>query len=98
MQKITEAANEKNHQIVGLKVLIFWLQYIAMYFADLKFPNKESVTTQAFAFSRFRTDIKWKFNLQHACKNFYSQEIIYLFHIKYKLLQFIHKTVDASHL
>ena len=25
-----------------------------MRFADIKFPNKESVTTQAFAFSRFK--------------------------------------------
>ena len=33
---------------------MFRLHYITMYFADIKFPNKESVTTQAFVFSRFK--------------------------------------------
>ena len=32
------------------------------------------------------------------CKKLYSKEIIFLFHVKYKLLPFIHKTVNVSHL
>ena len=30
-------------------------------------------------------------------KNLYRKETIFLFHIKCKLLQFIHKTVDVRH-
>ena len=48
MQKIDKAAIRKNQQIVSSKVLIFCLNY----FADIKFTNKESVTTQVFVFSR----------------------------------------------
>ena len=33
---------------------MFRLHYITMYFADIKFPNKESMTIQSFAFSRFK--------------------------------------------
>ena len=32
---------------IGLKVLIFRVHYIKMYFADIKFPYKESVRPQA---------------------------------------------------
>ena len=39
------SAIEKNLQIEGLKILIFQLYYITMYIADIKFPNKQSVTT-----------------------------------------------------
>ena len=39
---------------LGLKVMIFWLHYITMDSVDIKFPNKEAVTTQVFAFSRLR--------------------------------------------
>ena len=44
----------KDQQIVCLKVMVFRLHYIMMYFADIKFLNKESLTTQAFAFFRFK--------------------------------------------
>ena len=45
-----------DQQIVGSKVLIFWLHYITMYFfTAIKFRNKESVTTQAFAFSKSKS-------------------------------------------
>ena len=54
MLKINEAAIGKNQQIAGLKVPIFRLHYITMYFADIKFPKKEPVTTHAFVFSRFK--------------------------------------------
>ena len=54
MQKINESATGKNQQILCLKVLIFRLHYIMMYFADIKFPNKESVVTQVFAFFRLK--------------------------------------------
>ena len=54
MQKINEAAIGKNQQIVGLKVLISWLHYITMHFADIKFSNKMSMKTQVFVFSRFK--------------------------------------------
>ena len=53
MCKISETAIGKNQQIAGLKVLIYPLHYITMYFVEMKFPNKESVATQEFAFSRF---------------------------------------------
>ena len=52
MYKINETAIGKNEQTSGLKILIFWLHYITKYFADIKFPNKESMTTQTFAFSK----------------------------------------------
>ena len=54
MRKINEAPIGKNQQIVCLKVLTFWSHYITMYFADIKFPNKETLTTQRFGFSRFQ--------------------------------------------
>ena len=54
MQKINEAAIGKNLQIAGLKVMISRLHYMTMYFDDIKFPKKESVTTQVFAFSGFQ--------------------------------------------
>ena len=54
MYKINETAIGKNEQTSGLKILIFWLHYITKYFADIKFPNKESMTTQTFAFSKFK--------------------------------------------
>ena len=53
MYKISETAIRKNQQIAGLKVLIYSLHDITMYFVEMKFPNKESVKTQEFAFSRF---------------------------------------------
>ena len=34
--------------------MTFQLHCIAMLFTDIKFSNKESVTTQAFAFSKFK--------------------------------------------
>ena len=37
MQKINEAAIGENQQIVGLKVLIFRLHYMTMYFEDIKY-------------------------------------------------------------
>ena len=154
-----ESVTGKNHQIIGLNVLIFWLHYITIYFRDIKFPNKESVTTQVLLLSKFKkqatkssytlqtkdkmstrleasvrfyhvlqltnlvrlagttkkiicmtlswlpgnmstifwTDIKLRPDLQHVCKNLYSKATILLFHIKYKLLQFIYKIVDVSH-
>ena len=55
MLKINEVAIRKNQQIVGLK--IFQLRFITTYFADIKFPKKDSVTTQAFLFSRFKKKI-----------------------------------------
>ena len=54
MQKINEVAIGKTQQSVSLKALTFLLHCITMYFADIKFRNKESVTTQAFAFFRFQ--------------------------------------------
>ena len=44
----------KNQQTVGLKLHIFRMHYIAIYFSDISFPNKELVITEAFAFSRFK--------------------------------------------
>ena len=46
--------SERMSKTSGLKILIFWLHYITKYFADIKFPNKESMTTETFAFSRFK--------------------------------------------
>ena len=54
MYKINKAAIGKNQQIEGLKVLIFRLHCITTYFAVIKFPNKESVTTQTFTLSKFK--------------------------------------------
>ena len=56
MQKINETGIGKN-QIVGEKVLIFQLHYIAMHFTDTKFHSKESVTTQTFTISRLKKQI-----------------------------------------
>ena len=53
MYKVNETTIGKYEQVVGLKVPVLRL-YIRMYFAEIKFPSKESGTTQAFAFSRFR--------------------------------------------
>ena len=146
---------------------IFRLHHITMYFADITFLNKEWVTTQAFAFSKFKSkhlnrqhnchvtfigitdktqneDRAWYLSfhhvlqllnlvrlvgitknsyrwpchdclvtyvqftehtywtykhtgsLQHSSKSLYSKGTIFLFHIKYKVLQFIHKTVDDN--
>ena len=54
MWKINEGAIGKNQQIVSLKVLIFRLHYITIYFADIEFPNKKSVAIQVFAFSKLK--------------------------------------------
>ena len=54
MWKINEGAIGKNQQLVSLKVLIFRLHYITIYFADIEFPNIKSVTIQVFAFSMLK--------------------------------------------
>lgn len=54
METINEAAFGKNQQFLSIKVLIFGLHYITMYFSDIKFPSKDSMATQAFAFSKFK--------------------------------------------
>lgn len=48
METINEAAFGKNQQFLSIKVLIFGLHYITMYFSDIKFPSKDSMATQAF--------------------------------------------------
>ena len=64
MQKITEAAIGKNQQIVVLMEPTFRLLYITMYFADIKFPNKVSMTNQCFRC----LDLKSKcLNRHHDC-------------------------------
>ena len=73
MHKNNEAAIENNQQNVGLKVPIFRLYYITMYFADIKFPDQESLTTQAFAFSSFKKQapksLSWlSYNLSTGCR------------------------------
>ena len=42
MKKFYEAPIGKNPQIVVLKVLIFRLDYITMYFADIKFLTRNA--------------------------------------------------------
>ena len=54
MHKNNGAAIGNNQQNVGLKIPKFRLYYITMYFADIECPDKESLTTQAFGFSRFK--------------------------------------------
>ena len=51
------SAIRKSQQILGLKVLILRLHYMTIYFAVVKFPNKELVTTKGFASSRFKKQI-----------------------------------------
>ena len=51
------SAIRKSQQILGLKVLILRLRYMTIYFAVVKFPNKELVTTKGFASSRFKKQI-----------------------------------------
>ena len=48
--------------------------------------------------TNFRTNVTWGLDLKNVCKTLYSKETIFFLHIKCKLLQFIHKTVDVSHL
>ena len=54
------------------------------------------IMTAWWAMKNFQ-NIKWGPDLQHACKDLDNEETIFLFHIKYRLLQFIRKTVDISH-
>ena len=54
VQKINEASTGKNKQTVSLKLLIFRFYSITIYFADIKFPNMDLMTTQAFGFSKFK--------------------------------------------
>ena len=54
MQKINEVSIGKNQQIIGLKSLIFRLHCMTIYSQILIFLTKKLVTTQAFAFSRFK--------------------------------------------
>ena len=48
---------QKSPGVIGLKVkvLLFWLHSIAIYFADIQFSNKEPVRTQVLTFSRFNS-------------------------------------------
>ena len=48
---------QKSPGVIGLKVkvLLFRLHSIAIYFADIQFSNKEPVRTQVLTFSRFNS-------------------------------------------
>ena len=54
MWKINETATRNDQQAARLTVLIFRFLYLTMYFAFIKFPNKELLATRELAFVKFK--------------------------------------------